>query len=70
MPTPAFRRDGSPAWGEREALARATLDALRRRGPKAVQEETLRMKSELLRLYGWEGYQRVMAQMESDLARL
>lgn len=70
MPTPEFRREGFHGRSERERQAHRALDAVRRNGPEAVREETLRMKSELLRLYGWEGYQLVMAKMESDLARL
>ncbi|ETK37283.1 hypothetical protein GCM10009530_60850 [Microbispora corallina] len=67
MPTPEIGNEGLLGTSER---ARRALDALRRQGPEAVQEETLRMKAEFVRLYGWEGYQRVMAKMESDLARL
>ncbi|MFC0549270.1 hypothetical protein ACFFHJ_00095 [Planotetraspora thailandica] len=73
MPTPEFRGDGldGRAGLDGDGLrARRALDAVSRQGPEAVEEETLRMKSELLRLYGWEGYQRVIAKMESDLARL
>ncbi|MEZ0075976.1 hypothetical protein [Planotetraspora sp. GP83] len=70
MPTPEIRREGLADLNERECQARRALDAIRRQGPEAVQEETLRMKAELVRLYGWEGYERVMAKMESDLARL
>jgi hypothetical protein len=36
----------------------------------SAEEETLRVKTKLVEMYGWEGYQRVMAQIESDLARL
>ncbi|MBP2704044.1 hypothetical protein JOL79_09510 [Microbispora sp. RL4-1S] len=68
MPTPEIRNEGFT--GHRSRQAHDVLDALRRQGPEAVQEETLRMKAEFVRLYGWEGYQRVMAKMESDLARL
>ncbi|GIH72663.1 MULTISPECIES: hypothetical protein [Sphaerimonospora] len=70
MPTPDIRREGSPGHSERERQARLAFDAVHRNGPEAVREETLRMKCELVRLYGWEGYQLVMAKMESDLARL
>lgn len=70
MPTPEMRREDLAGAPDRERQARLALDAVRRQGPEAVQEETLRMKSELLRMYGWEGYQLVMAKMESDLARL
>jgi hypothetical protein len=70
MPTPEIRRESLPGTGEREQRARHALDALQRQGPEAVREETLRMKAELVRLYGWEGYQRVLAKMESDLDRL
>ncbi|MEV4299282.1 hypothetical protein [Microbispora rosea] len=65
-----MRREDLAGTPDRERQARLALDALRRQGPEAVQEETLRMKSELFRMYGWEGYQLVMAKMESDLARL
>ncbi|GAA4575214.1 hypothetical protein [Planotetraspora kaengkrachanensis] len=70
MPTPDFRGDGLDGLFQTDLRARLALDAVRRRGPEAVEEETLRMKSELVRLYGWEGYQRVISKMESDLARL
>ncbi|GLW25877.1 hypothetical protein Mame01_59190 [Microbispora amethystogenes] len=70
MPAPDMRREGLADASDEESRARSALDAIRRQGPEAVQEETLRMKSELLRLCGWEGYQRVIAKMESDLARL
>jgi hypothetical protein len=67
MPSPEIGRE---SLTEREQEARHALDEVRNRGPEAVQEETLRMKAELVRLYGWEGYQRILAKMESDLARL
>jgi hypothetical protein len=70
MATPEIRIQGHIGMTERQRQARHTLDALHRQGPEAVQEETLRMKAEFVRLYGWEGYQRVMAKLESDLARL
>ncbi|GAA5071160.1 hypothetical protein HNP84_009129 [Thermocatellispora tengchongensis] len=53
-----------------EREAHRALDKVRRQGPEAAREETLRVQAELVRLYGWEGYQTLMAQMESDLARL
>jgi len=56
--------------GDRERLAHRALNDVRRRGPEAVEEETLRVRSELVRQYGWEGYQRIMARMEADLALL
>ncbi|MEN3539494.1 MULTISPECIES: hypothetical protein [Microbispora] len=65
-----MRREDLAGTTDRERRARLALDAIRRQGPEAVQEETLRLKSELFRQYGWEGYQRVIAKMESDLARL
>lgn len=55
---------------DRELQALRALDDMRRRSPEAVREETLRVKAKLVELYGWEGYQRVLARMESDLARL
>jgi hypothetical protein len=70
MPTPDIRHEGLTGLGERERQARRAFDAIHRQGPEAVREETLRMKSELVRLYGWEGYQIVIARMENDLARL
>ena len=70
MPTPEMRREDLAGATDMERQARLALDAIRRQGPEAVQEETLRLKSELFRMYGWEGYQRVIAKMESDLARL
>ncbi|WP_169946471.1 hypothetical protein [Microbispora sp. H11081] len=65
-----MRREDLAGATDSERRARLALDAIRRQGPEAVQEETLRLKSELFRMYGWEGYQRVIAKMESDLARL
>lgn len=58
------------AADDRERLAHRALNDVRRRGPEAVAEETLRVRSELVRQYGWEGYQRIMARMEADLALL
>jgi hypothetical protein len=70
MPIPEFRGDGLEGLAGDGLRGRRALDAVSRRGPEAVEEETLRMKTELLRLYGWEGYQQVISTMESDLARL
>ncbi|MCC5580211.1 MULTISPECIES: hypothetical protein [Microtetraspora] len=43
---------------------------MNQRSPEMVAEETRRVKAKLIRMYGWDGYQRVMKRMESDLARL
>lgn len=55
---------------EPELQSLRALDDMCRRSPDAAQEETLRVKAKLVKMYGWEGYQRVMRQMEADLARL
>ncbi|GLW05558.1 hypothetical protein Misp01_06880 [Microtetraspora sp. NBRC 13810] len=62
-----FRQEGPI---ERQQRAHRALDDLHLKGPEAVREETLRVQAELVRLYGWEGYQKVIMQMESDLDRL
>jgi len=54
----------------REFAALRALDDMSHRSPDAVREETLRVRAKLIELYGWEGFQRVMARMESDLAQL
>ncbi|WP_433219619.1 hypothetical protein [Microtetraspora malaysiensis] len=46
------------------------LLGLKQRSPEMVAEETRRVKAKLISTYGWDGYQRVIRRMESDLARL
>ncbi|WP_157530658.1 hypothetical protein [Microtetraspora niveoalba] len=43
---------------------------MKQRSPEMVAEETRRVKAKLISMYGWDGYQRVIRRMESDLARL
>ncbi len=55
---------------EQELQALLALDDMSHRTPDSAEEETLRVKAKLVKMYGWEGYQKVMRQMELDLARL